>query len=55
MFVPIGLLVSLVIISFLLGMAAVPLLVLVILKTPVRMQPKTASEAQNNSELARFK
>lgn len=39
MFVPIGLLITLVIVAFLLGLVTVPLLVLVILKTPVRQQP----------------
>ncbi|MEZ4589525.1 MAG: hypothetical protein R3D55_00050 [Chloroflexota bacterium] len=40
MFVPIGLLITLVIVAFLLGMVTVPLLVLVILKTPARQQVK---------------
>lgn len=38
MFVPIGLLVTLVLVAFLLGLVTTPLLVLVILKTPVRQQ-----------------
>lgn len=46
MFVPIGLLVSLVLISFILGLVTIPLLVLVILKTPVRLQPKSVPVAQ---------
>ena len=46
MFVPIGLLISGVIVSFLLGMLAVPLLVIVILKTPMRMQPQSITKAQ---------
>ncbi|MEZ4595271.1 MAG: hypothetical protein R3D55_29610 [Chloroflexota bacterium] len=39
MFVPIGLLITLVIVAFLFGMVTVPLLVLVILKTPARQKP----------------
>ncbi len=46
MFVPIGLLISVVIVSFLLGVMAVPLLLIVILKIPVRMQPQPISQAQ---------
>jgi len=40
MVIPIGLLVSLILVAFLLGLLTVPLVVLVILKNPARMQTK---------------
>ncbi|VAW32726.1 hypothetical protein MNBD_CHLOROFLEXI01-2586 [hydrothermal vent metagenome] len=42
MFMPIGYLISLILIAFLLGLVTVPLLIFVILKSPARMQPKIA-------------
>ncbi len=39
MFVPIGLLIAFIFVAFLLGFVTIPLLVLVILKIPVRQHP----------------
>ena len=45
MFVPIGLLITLVFVAFLLGLVTVPLLVLVILKTPMRQHQHVKAAA----------
>ena len=48
MFIPIGLLISIILISFLLGLATVPLIVFSILKSPARMQPnRVANKPQS--------